>query len=260
MKALGTGALARSTLHVAFFTRMFERLLRREFHIVHLAGRPTATVTAAPRLIVYSNHPSWWDGVIFAFLARRLFAGRPAYVPVDAATMRRYGFFARVGAFAVEQNSVKGARHFLAGCKSVLSDPQALLFVTAQGRFADVRERPLGLAPGVAHLTRLHPDTTLLPLAIEYAHRDERRPEVFIRFGETLHATSLTGGISERNTRLESQLETTMNVLARDIVENDTQAFTTLVQGRASVHFAYENWRRIRGLATGEVFAPGHRG
>ena len=58
-----------------------------------------------------------------------------------------------------------------------------MIWITAQGRFADVRARPLGLRPGVARLAEIAPDALFVPLALEYAFWDERGAEAFAAFG-----------------------------------------------------------------------------
>ena len=47
----------------------------------------------------------------------------------------------------------------------------------------DVRERPLRLAGGLARLAKRVPEACFVPLAIEYAFWDERRPNCLLRFG-----------------------------------------------------------------------------
>ena len=55
--------------------------------------------------MVVSNHPSWWDPILFMLLHRAAFDGRPIYGPIDAAMLEKYRFFGRLGAFGVEQGT-----------------------------------------------------------------------------------------------------------------------------------------------------------
>ena len=248
----------RSELAFAFFARLFARTLRQTFHAVRLADRPAAAVAGAPHLIVYSNHPSWWDGMLFVFLARELFPGRPVFTPVDAAMIRRYGFFARIGGFPVERDTFAGARQFRTVTSAVLRDPRNVLLLNAQGRFCDARERPLALAPGLAHLARDLPHALFVPLAIEYAHRDERRPELWLRFGEPVSAASLPHTIPDRLSALETRLTDVMDRLAADVIAGDMSAFETISAGRRGIHPIYDGWRHLRARLRGERFEPGH--
>ena len=53
-----------------------------------------------------------------------------------------------LGVFGVEPKTMRGAREFLRTSRSILARPRTALWITAQGRFADARERP------PAHSTR----------------------------------------------------------------------------------------------------------
>ncbi len=65
------------------------------------------------------------------------------------------------------------------------------MWITAQGRFSDVRERPLALRPGVARLAELAPEALFVPLALDYAFWEERGAEACLAFGRAFRpATS----------------------------------------------------------------------
>jgi 1-acyl-sn-glycerol-3-phosphate acyltransferase len=241
------------------FARIFERTLRHDFHAVRIANRPAAPVLQAPQLVVYSNHPSWWDGVVYLYLARRLFTGRRVYTPIDAAMLDRYGFLRRVGAFGIEQGRVRGAIHFLEACRIIFADADNLLLITAQGRFADPRERPLRLHPGIAHVSDIAPRATFLPLAIEYTHWLEKQPELLLRFGEPVAGEHLARmRAAHRLERFETALTVTMDALAEDSIARNGPAFETILSGQANVNSAYDLWRRLKALASGRAFRAGH--
>ena len=157
---------------------------------MRLSGAAPADLSGARKLVIYLNHPSWWDGVAYVVLARRLMPGRIVYAPIDAAMLRRYPFLGQIGAFGVEQESPRGSAHFLASCRAALA-ADAPLMIAAQGRFADTRERPLNLRPGLAHLVDIEPDICFLPLALEYTFWNEKQPEMLIRFGAPTSAAEL---------------------------------------------------------------------
>ncbi len=233
--------------------------MRSDFHAVRLSRSGPAPNATTPHLVVYCNHPSWWDAAIVAVLIARLFPGRAGYAPIDAAMVAKYGFMPRIGAFAVEQDSARGAACFLAGATAILSDPANLLFVTAQGRFTDARERPVRLAPGLAHLLGRVPEATLVPLAIDYLFWDERKPELLLRFGPPFAARELLAlKRDERQARLAARLEVEMDALAREGAAREAAAFTTLLSGRAGVGGVYDLWRRGRATLRGEHFVAAH--
>lgn len=249
----------RSALMFGFFARVFRQAFRRDFHALRVSRSGPAPDPATPRLVLYANHPSWWDGIAFVLLADTAFAGRAGYVPIDARMLRRYGFMGRIGAFGVDLESPIGGAAFLATAQKILERPEGLLLVTAQGRFADVRERPVVLKAGLAHLAQRRPDATFVPLALEYAFWDERQPEMLMRFGPPLPAASLLAlSVPERSAALGRALEDAMDGLAQETIARDPAAFEILAAGRAGVGGVYDLWRRLQARWRGERFSPAH--
>lgn len=241
---------------------LFETYLRwyfpRNFTAVRTAGRPPRTDLP---LIVYANHPSWWDPIHFLMLARSELPGRRVYGPMDAAALRSYGFFRRLGVFGVERDSRRGAIAFLRTSRAILDRPDASLWLTAEGRFTDPRVRPVRLQPGLAHLLRGCGPACVVPLAIEYPFWNERRPEALSLFG----APFWTDSEEHRTTddwmrRLEARLEETMDQLAERSRTRSPGLFRTVIDGRSGVGGAYDLWRRTKARLKGEPFHPAHGG
>ena len=70
----------------------------------------------------------------------------------------------------------------------MLARDGGVLLINAEGRFRDVRCRPLAVAPGLVHLAKRIRNARFVPLAIEVAFWDERRPNLLLRFGESISA------------------------------------------------------------------------
>lgn len=87
------------------------------------------------------------------------------FIPMEAEALSRYGFMRRLGVFGIEQQSARGAVAFLRTAQSVLANPGHMLWMNAPGRFCDVRERPVPIAPGLTRLAELAPDARFLPRA-----------------------------------------------------------------------------------------------
>ena len=242
---------------VHFFAAIMARQMASSFRAVRLAKPGLPDLPPDRPLVVYSNHPSWWDPAFVMVLHPRLFPDREGYGPIDAAMLERYGFFRRIGMFGVDQESRQGAARFLSTSRRVLSDPRRMLWVTAQGRFADPRERPLALRPGVAHLMARMPEAIALPLALEYPFWSEKRPEALACFGPPLDGRD-GGGAATWAGRLEGALTETCDRLAGLAQARDPQAFTNLLAGRAGVGGVYGLWQRAKSLARGERHRPDH--
>ena len=243
---------ARSPVLFRFFGTLFMRDLARSFHAVRLSGR---VPDANGPLVIFANHPSWWDGALFVVLGGKLFAGRRGFVPIEAVMLRRYGFFGRLGAFGVT-TGYAGAATFLRVAEAVLALDDGLLLVNAEGRFRDVRERPLRVAAGLAHVAKRVPAAQFVPLAIEYPFWDERRPNCLIRFGDPMPASAIAAA---GPVILAEALAVTMDALAADAATRDPSRFETLIAGRTQINPIYDAWRRLLATMRGQRFDPAHR-
>jgi 1-acyl-sn-glycerol-3-phosphate acyltransferase len=240
------------------FTRYSKGYLRRNFHAVRLARATRPVDPGTGPLVVVLNHPSWWDPLVALVLAE-LFPQRAHFGPIDAAALGKYRFFEWLGFYGVEQGTRRGALAFLRTSLAVLARPGSALWITAQGRFTDPRDRPVKLREGVGHLVRRLEGGTVLPLALEYPFWEERYPEALARFGEPI-PIGHGGGCSvvEWMSRIEAGLTRAQDALAADARQRRAEAFETLVGGKAGVGGVYDLWRRLKALLTGRRFRAEH--
>ncbi|MCS7049594.1 MAG: lysophospholipid acyltransferase family protein [Verrucomicrobiae bacterium] len=240
-----------SRAKVAWFGAYAERYVARHFHAVRVAPVPVLRFESYRPLVVYLNHPSWWDPMIGLVLARRFFSDRCHYAPIESAQLERYRVLRGLGFFGIEKNSMRGAAQFLRVASAVLENPSSVLWVTAQGRFADVRERPLRLEAGVEHLARRLPDAWFVPLALEYTFWTERCAEALARWGEPRQGREVVG-------QVETELQRVMDELAQSSRQRRAEDFAVVLRGRAGVGGCYDVWRAWRARWRGESFAREH--
>ena len=142
----------------------------------------------------------------------------------------------------------------------MLASPSSILWITAEGRFTDARQRPMRLRPGLAHLARRIPQAIILPLAIEYGFWNESRPEAMVRFGAPIDCGSGERGVPDWTAWLERELTRCMDVLAVESMSRDPALFRPLVQGGAGIGGVYDGWRRLRAWGAGRRFDASHEG
>jgi len=256
----GSPVALRSPLYVAFFERVFIRFFRRHMRALRLAGWgwPQPLPGDTP-LVVLANHPSWWDGIAVMLLSRRLFPEREVFGPMEARALARYPFMRRIGVFGVETGSPRGAAAFLHASKEVLSGSGRILWVNAPGRFSDVREWPVPVAPGLTHLPEITPEAAFLPLALEYPFWTERKAEMLAGFGPPIPGIELLAlDRPARAARLSAALQIVMDRLAADAIARDPARFETLLQGREGMGGAYQAWSHLRAALRGRRFDPRH--
>lgn len=250
----------RSPALVRLVAPILTRHVRHSFHALRVARPgPPALPTGRP-VLIYCNHPAWWDPAVLAVLATRLFPDRISAGPIDADALARYGLLGRVGLFPIRPGTAGGAAAFLRAGTALLARSDTLLWVTAEGRFSDPRHRPLALRPGVAALLRRHPHALAVPLALEYPFWTERLPEALVRFGDPVDTAAAGAAEDPRllSTRLAAGLAATMDRLAGDAIAKDPAAFDVLLAGRVGVGGVYDVWRRVRAWAAGRRFSAAH--
>jgi 1-acyl-sn-glycerol-3-phosphate acyltransferase len=238
-----------------WFSWYVRRYLRKHFNAVRLLkDAPPPAESSAPA-VFYLNHPAWWDPLVALHLARTFFPTQQSFAPMDAAALQKYGLLKRLGFFPVERGSIAGARRFLRNASVILSRPHHALWLTPQGRFTDIRERPVRFEPGLGHLAARLPGVKFIPLALEFVWWHERSPEVLAAFGP---AVALPDGqpAGELHTQLEDALASCQDQLAAASLLREPAQFRTLLNGRAGVGGIYDLWRRLR--ARGQEFDVRH--
>jgi 1-acyl-sn-glycerol-3-phosphate acyltransferase len=240
------------------FRKYSHRYLRKHFHGVRLSkSSHTFPPTSGPLLIVL-NHPGWWDPMICLVLSS-LIPEHDQFAAIDAEAVKQYGFFKKLGFVGVDTKSLRGAAEFIRTGTTILSKPDRVFWVTAQGRFTDVRERPLALQAGVGHLAARIPHGTVIPIALEYTFWSEKTPEALVRIGEPLNVEDHRGLSGKEWTCLiEQTLTSTLEGLNSEAMSRDPSLFTELVSGKTGVGGIYDLWRRLKMWVRGRKFDPSH--
>jgi 1-acyl-sn-glycerol-3-phosphate acyltransferase len=244
---------------MAFFHFMFSRFFGKHMRACRVARWGLPREYGRRPLVIFANHPGWWDGVAFMLLARGLFADRLMFIPMEKAALDRYPFMRRIGVFGIETGSARGAITFLRTAKDVLAAPDRMLWMNAPGRFSDVRERPVPIAPGMTRLPEFAPGALFIPLALDYPFWTERKAEMLAAFGEPIEGTVLAA--QDRDARmlaLSAALAATMDRLAADAIARDPARFETLLRGREGMGGFFPLWRRAVALVRGRRYDPRH--
>lgn len=234
--------------------------VRRHFHSLRILKRGSPPRDCEGPLVIYLNHAAWWDPLVCLLLAREFLATRTSFAPIESAMLRRYGFFKYFGFFGIEPHTAQGARTFLRTTHALLASSQNAVWLTPQGRFMDVRERPLRLEDGLGALAVREPHAAFVPLAIEYAFWTEPRPEILVSFGEPITpGTSPTRAVAEWTRTFTDALEATQDELAARSCRRESADWTVLNRGKSGIAGIYDGWRWLRARLRGERFVPDHQ-
>lgn len=244
-----------------WFMLYVRRYFRRHFHALRVleADGPPPPDPGQEPLLVYTNHPGWWDPLVFLLVAERIFPGRLNYGPIDSRALGRYRFLERIGFLGIEQDSRRGAARFLRLAGAAMRRPDVIFWITAQGSFADPRSRPPAIRPGVAHAVAAARGGIVVPLAVEYPFWSERLPEALVAFGAAVRiADHQDRGPREWHAVLEEALADTQDRLAAAAQRRNPGDFRRLAAGAVGVGFAYDLVRRIDAWRNGRRFTAAH--
>lgn len=239
--------------------------LRRHFHAVRLlrseSGGPGHPAIAGEPVLIYTNHPGWWDPLVFLFVGAKLYPERMNYGPIDAEALGKYKFLERIGFIGIDPHSWQGAARYLRTAKAAFARTDVLFWTTAQGEFADPRVRPVVIRPGVGHAVAAAGRGLVVPLAVEYPFWSERCPEALAAFGPAIRIAGQPGRSAEAWTEaLAEALAATQDRLAAAAIARQPAAFTTLLSGKVGVGPAYDAIRRAKAWWRGERFDASHGG
>jgi 1-acyl-sn-glycerol-3-phosphate acyltransferase len=260
--ASGTAPLPRcSPLLFRAFAGYLPGYFARRFNAVRIASGGLPQHHGGRPVIIYSNHPSWWDPALYVLLCARLFPAHRGFGPMDADALRKYPILERIGVFGIESETFAGAMRFLTICEQLLADSRHIVWITAQGEFADARKRPVILRPGLAHLARRVPHAIVYPLALEYPFWNESRPEALCCFGDPIDLRVAGDRTPAQWTAyFHRALTQTMDRLAADSMQRDPGRFHLLTRGGNGVGGLYDLGRRLRAVLRRRRFDPSHGG
>lgn len=243
------------------FQRFLSRYLGKHFHSVAVQRESLANADLPKdaAVIIYANHPSWWDPLIAQFLNRTLFSPRQFYAPIDAEALEQYKIFEKLGFYGVKLSSTSGASDFLKTSGAILNHPSTALWITPEGRFADVRDHESELMPGMAHLCSRHENVVAVPLALEYVFWDERLPVCLVSLGDPLVASEHTDWTkSEWSERLSAHLRDAQDRLSTLVIARSSEPFENLLKGKRGGGWIYDTCRRFKAWITGKPFKAAH--
>ena len=232
--------------------------LKRHFHSLRVANAGRLNRRAEP-LILFGNHASWWDPLTAMIMGRELMPEREHYAPMDAIALEHYKIFKPMGFFPVDNASPRGAAQLKRAGDQVLSRPGAVLWITPESQFQDVRKRPIAFKPGIGALISRRGRLTCVPMAIEYVYWNERLPEILVNVGEPLEIADGTMEDARTWTNLMSYaMAATLDELAMLAIDRAPESFETVLAGSGGIGGIYEMWKRLQSAVTGRPYHHDH--
>lgn len=202
---------------------------------------PLPTPADGP-LIVYLNHPSWWDGYMALLVARHVLNRRYSnYLMMEEPQLRSYRFFTWCGCFSVDRHDPRSAARSVAYISHILRERRGrALYIFPQGVLTPNDQRPLVLYPGVAHIVKRVGEAVLLPAVLRYEFRGEQRPEAFISVGPA-HSASAATDARKLTNDVAGRLTSHADALREAVVNEQLDGFRPLLHGRPGVNRVFDS-------------------
>jgi chlorobactene lauroyltransferase len=202
-------------------------------------------------LVVYMNHPGWWDGYMAFLLDKIVFRERfESYIMMEEKQLRAYRFFTLCGAFSVDRKRPGDAERSVNYISRLLRERRnRILWILPQGRIAPNDQRPLRVFPGAARVA-LRSGALLWPVALRYEFRGEQRPEAFIRVGPP-HLPQPGTNDEALTETIRARLTTAVDALRDEVNADRLDHYRVLLAGRPGIDKLFDSflqllpWRRL---------------
>jgi hypothetical protein len=232
------------------FMRLFEwytrRLMRGAFDAVRVRGG--ANLRGDGPLLLYGNHPGWWDPLFAFFITRRY--KLDGYLMGEEKQVRAYPFFRLIGGFSVNRADPRDAARSVRYAGDLLKDGAAV-WIFPQGEIVAPDVRPVTFLPGTAHILRRVPECRAVPFAWRYDFVGQARPEAFMAYGA---AEVIRGGeinVEELTAKLQKRLTGECDGLREAVLTRRFDDFEVILKGKRSVNVVWDEWkRRLFGVQT----------
>lgn len=217
---------ARRSWWAAWVFRYYLRqIMKKSFSEIRYFGEIPRLPADMPILLA-PNHSTWWDG-FFIFIINYTFWKRPIYIMMLEEQLRRYWFFAKLGAFSIDQtkrSAIQASLQYVVSLFSSQSHPAPVVVIFPQGKLLPNDIRPLGVRGGVERILKQTPrQVALVPIAFRCEFLQERLPTIFFQFGEPI--VTLNGENIPTKVEIEQCLSVNLDKLKQAIIrgEDSTQ-------------------------------------
>lgn len=206
-------------------------------------------------LIIAANHIGWWDPLTMLTLHRVFLPDRSMRAPMDADQLERFGLFRRLGVFGIDPDDPASLNKMRSEMEAYFTKAdRPTLWITPQGRFADVRE-PVVVRPGVSKLAASTAGARVVSVSVEYCFWTDPKPEILVAAREVCPTANST-------TMWQRAITGAMQAGAADLaalaIVRDVSRFEPIVSKEGKQGgFGYDLWLRLRGKGGG---IAAHRG
>ncbi len=213
-----------------WFERAFalynRHLLKRRFNTFCISDLNQLKDTAEQMpLIIYANHSSWWDGLIFLEILRRF--DKENYVMMEEKQLQKLFFFRWLGAFSVVRENPRKAIKSINYAANLLSENyNRTLLIFPQGEILPNDVRPLRFYQGLARIIEKVQVCRLVPAALQLEFAGNFKPEIYVKIGEPeTHEIDKTFDAKSATKNYERRLTETLDNLKQEVTAQKIESY-----------------------------------
>lgn len=200
------------------FEKYLSGIFKKSFSDINIIGE-IPTINNNEQLIVLPNHSTWWDGFFVWYLNKSIFK-RKFYLMMLESRLEKYPFFAKLGAFSINQNNPKSIIQTFTYINEILkSKERILLNYYPQGELLPNFIRPINIQPGILRIIRdYNGELSILPLGIRAEFLGDKLPKVFFNFGKPINTTLID---SDLINEIQISIENCLKNIELNIISNN---------------------------------------
>jgi 1-acyl-sn-glycerol-3-phosphate acyltransferase len=210
-------------------------LLRRRFNSLLIDGLEILSEKLNRPTVIYSNHSSWWDGLIAFQISHQ--TNSDSFIMMEEKQLKSLPGFRKLGAFSVVRENPRQARESLHYAIGLLNEmPSRTLWIFPQGEIQPNDRRPLKFYNGLVRIIENVENCRVINLAMRYEFLGEFKPEVFVKIGaaDFNHRINMTDTTYKKNRNnltktLADQLTDNLDRLKTDIINKRTDEYLNII-------------------------------
>jgi len=205
-------------------------LIKRRFQLIKVSGLKCLEKRNPDLpLIIFSNHSSWWDGLVILELLSNFKLEN--YVMMEEKQLRKLRFFRRLGAFSIVRENPREAFKSIEYSVKILSERKnRVLLIFPQGEIFHNDASPMRFFNGLSKIIEESGDCLVCPVALRYEFLGNYKPEIFIAVGEPKRFSSVDKIARKKITReLEAILTNCLDHLKSNLANNEINNFKQIL-------------------------------
>ncbi len=137
------------------------------------------------KTVYFINHNYWWDGLLPLYLNRKLF-NQKARALMEDKQMRKFPFFAKIGAFSINLENAKSSIKSLRYAVESMKRENACLFIYPEGKLVPVSNSKPVFKEGLSWIYQKIDAVDFVPIAFFIHHSKADKPDLYISIGESV--------------------------------------------------------------------------